>query len=79
MTHTTRRPTLHLKNPPARTLAPAAVIRWKCKPCGAPFEVSQSLDDDEAVRCPACNARLGRADQFRSALAPTPGVRARRA
>jgi putative FmdB family regulatory protein len=79
MSDTARRPTLHLKNPPARAQAPAPVIRWKCKPCGAPFEVSESLDDDEAVRCPACNARLGRADQFRSALAQTPGVRARRA
>src|SRR5258706_575229 len=50
MTDRPRRPTLHLKNPPpaAPTLAPA--VRWKCKPCGAPFEVSRSLEGGEAFR-----------------------------
>src|SRR5437879_4728852 len=64
MTERLRRPTLHLKTPPAQADPVAAAVRWKCKPCGAPFEVSRTLQDQEVVRCPACNARLGRAEQF---------------
>jgi DNA-directed RNA polymerase subunit RPC12/RpoP len=81
-----RRPTLRLKNPPPlpptpAALAPAAApaVRWKCKPCGAGFDVSPSLGDADAVRCPSCNARLGRAEQFRGDPAQVQGVRARRA
>jgi DNA-directed RNA polymerase subunit RPC12/RpoP len=71
----TARPILHLKTLPASMRPPAPVVRWKCKPCGTPFEVSGELGDDQAVRCPSCNARLGRADQFRAGDA---AVRARR-
>lgn len=39
---------------------------WKCKPCGKAFEVPAELADDESVRCPACNARLGDAGDFRA-------------
>jgi DNA-directed RNA polymerase subunit RPC12/RpoP len=73
-----RRPVLHLKTPP-RALAPAPVaVKWKCKPCGELLEVSSTLPDEAVVRCPACNARLGRAAQFRSDEPQPQGVRARR-
>jgi DNA-directed RNA polymerase subunit RPC12/RpoP len=74
------RPILRLKNPPpAAAPAPpaAASPQWKCKPCGAAFAVDPTLADADPVRCPACNARLGRAAQFR-ADGPGEGVRARR-
>jgi DNA-directed RNA polymerase subunit RPC12/RpoP len=78
------RATLRLKHAPALPpIAPPVVAapqpRWKCKPCGATFEVSPSLDGADAVRCPACNARLGRAEQFRGDPADVRGVRARAA
>ncbi len=66
------RPILRLKTPPASLPAE----RWKCRPCGASFEVAGARSVDEVVRCPACNARLGRVGQFR---AGGPTVRARRA
>jgi hypothetical protein len=50
---------------PAPTPPPPAHA-WKCKPCGTGFTPSPDLPDDESVRCPACNARLGRAADFRS-------------
>src|ERR1700722_6756816 len=31
---------------------------WKCKPCGKGVDVAAELADDDAVRCPSCNARL---------------------
>jgi DNA-directed RNA polymerase subunit RPC12/RpoP len=39
---------------------------WKCRPCGAGFTPSPDLADEDSVRCPACNARLGKAVDFRS-------------
>ena len=86
-----RRPVLHLKSPPAlKPLAPvkqakpakppapiAAPAPWTCKPCGAGFDVPASLADEDAVRCPKCNARLGRAAQFRSDPPDVEHVRAR--
>jgi len=72
-----RRPTLHLKNPPSLSAPAPAAARWKCKPCGTLFQVDESLAATEVVRCPACNARLGRAGQFRVETGDTPGVRAR--
>ena len=76
------RPILRLKNPPpAAPPEPAqhspTTPQWKCKPCGAAFAVDPALDDADPVRCPACNARLGRAAQFRAEGAGE-GVRARR-
>lgn len=74
---------LHLKSPP-RALAPApspvkpSPVKWKCKPCGELLEVGPTLPDEAVIRCPACNARLGRAAQFRSEEPQPPGVRARR-
>ena len=64
---------LSLKASPVK----APVWRWKCKPCGAALEIGADLADADAVRCPACNAKLGRAEQFRSDP-PDAKVRARR-
>jgi DNA-directed RNA polymerase subunit RPC12/RpoP len=77
MTEPTRRPILSLKNPPRVAAPPAPARRWKCKPCGAALEVPASLADEDAVRCPSCNARLGRAGQFRSEDPEQQKVRAR--
>lgn len=49
--------------PPA---PPPAVGDWKCKPCGTRFDPATDLADDDSVRCPACNARLGLASDFRA-------------
>ena len=52
---------------PAKPKPPVKVAhRWKCKPCGAGFDVAPELAGDDAVRCPACNARLGKAEDFRA-------------
>ncbi len=64
---------LSLKASPPKT----PVWRWKCKPCGAALEIGADLADADPVRCPACNAKLGRAEQFRSDP-PDAKVRARR-
>jgi len=77
MSEPTRRPILSLKNPPQPKAPPPPVRRWKCKPCGGVLEVAATLSDDEAVRCPSCNARLGRAGQFRSDDPEQQKVRAR--
>lgn len=45
---------------------PAAVGDWKCKPCGTRFDPSPDLADEDSVRCPSCNARLGLASDFRA-------------
>jgi hypothetical protein len=35
---------------------------WKCRPCGALVEVAHNATD--IIRCGACNARLGKAEDF---------------
>jgi hypothetical protein len=86
MTEKPKRPILHLKFPPSTPIAvpgaPAAAPPlpaqiWKCKPCGKPFQVLSELADDDSVRCPACNARLGLAADFRSEPPNLEKVRAR--
>jgi len=90
MNERARRPILHLKlggTPPAPRSeaaapapAPAAApvaYTWKCRPCGTPFIPPREGPDDEAVRCPACNARLGRAGDFRLDPPPLERLRAR--
>lgn len=85
-----RRPLLTLKagpKPDAADPAPAPtspsaepaprVLDWKCKPCGKTFQVPPELPDDEPMRCPACNARLGLAREFRVADPALAKVRAR--
>ena len=80
------------KAPPAPAKAAAGSAAspppagWKCKPCGTAFSVAATLADDEWVRCPSCNARLGLAADFRltppnlaklraRSLAPDPAAR----
>jgi DNA-directed RNA polymerase subunit RPC12/RpoP len=63
---------------PRRAPAPAKPeAQWRCKPCGKAFELPLELADDEAVRCPSCNARLGLAADFRANPPNLARVRAR--
>ncbi len=60
------RPILSLKpRKPAEAAPPEGPSRWKCKPCGAGFEVAAD-STEEHVRCPKCNARLGLTADFLS-------------
>lgn len=80
-----RRPILSLKNPP-KVVPPIAVKPpapppppqhdWKCKPCGTGFSIDAAVADEEVIRCPSCNAKLGTAGDFRADPLPT-RVRAR--
>lgn len=38
---------------------------WKCKPCGQGFDPPEGGADEETVRCPACNARIGVVGDFK--------------
>lgn len=93
MSEPPRRPTLSLKlgtplpaalsriptarpAPPAAPAAPAAPA-WKCRPCGAGFDVPGEVADDERVRCPSCNAKVGLAGDFRLDPPPLEKLRAR--
>jgi DNA-directed RNA polymerase subunit RPC12/RpoP len=49
--------------PPA---PPAPQHAWKCRPCGTGFTPAPDLAEEDFVRCPSCNARLGRAADFRA-------------
>ena len=70
------RPILSLKpRAPATPAAPVA-SRWKCKPCGAPFEVAPDATD-EHVRCGKCNAKLGLTADFLSDPPKSQRLRAR--
>jgi len=62
---------------PVAVPQPRATFDWKCKPCGKGFVVAPELADDEAVRCPNCNARLGLARDFRASPPNVDKVRAR--
>ena len=83
MTDKPRRPILHLKFPPAAPVvsapvaAPPKASAWKCKPCGKTFQLLNELADADSVRCPACNARLGLAADFRAEPPNLDAVRAR--
>jgi DNA-directed RNA polymerase subunit RPC12/RpoP len=68
MSEPPRRPILRLKGAADRPslLSPSPPsVRWKCRPCGAAFDPPTDIGADEAVRCPKCNARLGKAADFR--------------
>lgn len=52
--------------PPPPPPAPVVTGDWKCKPCGTRFDPPTDLADEDSVRCPSCNARLGLASDFRS-------------
>ena len=93
MNERVRRPILSLKLGPSAakpaedgpdsaapaTAAPAApaAYTWKCRPCGKAFVPPSEGPDDEAVRCPSCNARLGKAGDFRLDPPPLERLRAR--
>ena len=74
-----RRPVLHLK---AAATSPGLVrepeLAWKCRPCGALLEIRPDLADNDIVRCPACNARIGKAGDLRTDDLPAAKVRAGR-
>ncbi|WP_395445384.1 hypothetical protein [Caulobacter sp. UC70_42] len=56
--------TSHAAPPPPP--APAPTGDWKCKPCGTRFDPPTDIPDEDSVRCPSCNARLGLAADFRA-------------
>ncbi|MFN3520751.1 MAG: hypothetical protein ACK4YQ_00770 [Phenylobacterium sp.] len=73
-------PAAPVKAAPARPAKPAAPALtgevWKCKPCGAAIALADMpLEGD--VRCPGCNARLGKAEDFRADPPRTERLRAR--
>jgi len=45
---------------------PPPSFGWKCKPRGKGFDPPAEGPDDEVVRCPNCNARVGVAGDFRA-------------
>ena len=77
MTEPTRRPILHLKTVRQLPAAAPPQVAWRCKPCGALVDLNPALADKDEVRCPSCNALLGRAEQFRSDPPQLQRVRAR--
>ena len=44
---------------------PPPASTWKCRPCGTGFTPPVASADEDAVRCPSCNAKLGLAGDFR--------------
>jgi DNA-directed RNA polymerase subunit RPC12/RpoP len=60
--------------PPA---PPPATGDFKCKPCGTRFDPPVELADEDSVRCPSCNARLGLASDFRATPPNVDKLRAR--
>jgi DNA-directed RNA polymerase subunit RPC12/RpoP len=71
------KPAFRPRPAPVAAPPPKPSFDWKCKPCGKGLVVSPDLADDEAVRCPNCNARLGLARDFRSDPPNVEKVRAR--
>lgn len=74
------RPILRLKFPPApkpvaAPVAPKGV--WRCKPCGAEVTLPTTAEEGDIVRCPSCNANLGKAVHFLSDPPETSKLRAR--
>lgn len=51
--------------PPPPPPPPAPTFGWKCKPCGQGFDPPEGAPDDESVRCPNCNARVGVVGDFK--------------
>jgi len=63
---------------PKREVPAPVVYGWRCKPCGTGFNVPTDLAEDESVRCPACNARLGLLKDFSGDEPNLAKVRARK-
>lgn len=57
------KPSLRPPRPPKAAKPPEPA--WKCRPCGSAFDVPATAADEDAVRCPSCNAKLGLARDFR--------------
>jgi DNA-directed RNA polymerase subunit RPC12/RpoP len=51
--------------PPKPEPPPAPTFGWKCKPCGKGFDPPEGAADEETVRCPNCNARIGLVGDFK--------------
>lgn len=66
MVKPTARTVIVAPSPPPPPPPAPAVGDWKCKPCGTRFDPPAELADEDSVRCPSCNARLGLAADFRS-------------
>lgn len=63
---------------PKREVPAPVVYGWRCKPCGTGFNLPTDLAEDESVRCPACNARLGLLKDFQGDEPNLAKVRARK-
>jgi hypothetical protein len=72
-----RRPILRLKLGSQPKPQPVVEAQWRCKPCGGAVAIPDATPDEESVRCPACNARLGLAGDFRSQPPALERLRAR--
>ena len=77
MTSSSSRPILRLKNPPNLPPMPPAPPSWKCKPCGTAFAPRAAANEDGDVRCPGCNARVGKLEDFTARPPNAEKVRAR--
>jgi len=66
-----------LPKPPKPAPPPPQIFGWKCKPCGQGFDLPADAPEDQDVRCPSCNARVGKVGDF--SMDPPPNrLRARR-
>lgn len=77
MTEPPRRPILKLKVAVPLPV-PHPPVKWKCKPCGTAFVAAEAAQED-TVRCPKCNARLGLLADFEADPPNEAKLRARRA
>ena len=59
------RPAKPFKAAPPPPPPPEPTYGWKCKPCGQGFDPPAGAPDDETVRCPNCNARVGLVGDFK--------------
>ena len=76
MRNTTARPILSLSPGSAKALAAPSAERI-CKPCWSRFKLPRKTADETVIRCPACNANLGKGIGFLQPDLPTAKVRAR--
>lgn len=70
------RPILKLPFREAPPPPPPPPPMWLCKPCGAQFSLPEG-PEDTVVRCPSCNAKLGKLAAFNPTDGSAPKVRAR--
>ena len=56
---------------PKPVLPPEPSFGWKCKPCGQGFDPPTGAADEEIVRCPKCNAKIGKVGDFKQEPIPT--------